>query len=129
MSDGFFPDTVEKREQDAVVEWFHLQYPKELIVKIPNDLVRGVVNASINKRNGLVGGMPDLMICATRCGFGAMFVEMKRGKSLSKRAGKVAGNQKRIIELLTEKGYHCVVAYGFDEAMYAISLYMQGKVL
>lgn len=116
----------ERTDQNYVVGWFHLQYPKDLIVKIPNELIRSPLQAVREKTNGLVAGMPDLMVCAPRRGFGAMFVEMKRRKVYGKQAGRLSANQKRILELLTEKGYHCVVAYGFDEACEQIKDYMDG---
>ena len=115
-------------DQNALVEWFYLQYPKELIIKIPNDLVRGPLQAVFNQRNGMVAGVPDLLVAATRCNFGGMFLEMKRAKAPGKRAGRVSESQQRIMELLRTKGYHCVVAHGFESAVNAIKSYMDGNI-
>ena len=115
-------------DQNNVIEWFYLQYPKELIIKIPNDLIRSPLQGVFNRRNGLVAGVPDLLVAAIRCSFGAMFLEMKRAKAVGKRRGYISENQQKIMELLRAKGYHCVVAYGFEDAANAIKSYMDENV-
>lgn len=108
----------EREEQRALVAWFKWQYPNELLFAIPNQLVRGKLGALVACRDGVVAGVPDVMVACSRCGLHGLFIEMKSCE------GRVSIEQARIGDLLCEKGYLAVVCYGFEEAKSVVSRYM-----
>lgn len=100
----------EDLEQINFVNWFRYQFPKVLIIHIPNGGKRHAGEAAKLKRMGVVAGVPDLFIPEWR-----LWVEMKRVKG-----GKLSENQKNIIPELERIGYTVVVCNGFEDAKLAI---------
>ena len=103
----------ERAEQQALVTWFRLQYPTDLIFAIPNQLIRTEQQAIFAKRIGLVSGMPDLMVAAARKPYHGLFIEMKPASSIKSRVSFV---QNRVVTLLQQKGYLAAICYGWDNA-------------
>lgn len=94
----------EHLEQVTAVRWFRDNYPGVLIFSIPNGGFRHKAVAEKMRLEGVVPGIPDLMIPAWRT-----FVEMKAQK------GRLSEHQKEKIAYLSESGYRCLVCYGFDD--------------
>ena len=98
----------ESKLQAGCVTWFRLQYPSKIIAAIPNGGKRNVITAKIMKAEGVLSGMPDLIIPHPNLTHHAMFIEMKYGKN------KASEQQLQVIEQLRSNGYCVEVCYSFD---------------
>ena len=105
----------EHSEQMGFVRWIRTKYPGLLIFAIPNGGVRDIVTGKKLKDEGVLKGVPDLMIPALK-----IFVEMKRAKG-----GTVSSEQKEIMEYLTRHGYTCIVGYGATDASVKILKFLE----
>lgn len=111
--------TQESNLQISCVKWFKLQYPNTIIAAIPNGGKRNAITASILKQEGVLAGMPDLMICCAKNGYNGLFIEMKFGKN------KLSSNQVEIIEKLRQENYKVEVCYTFDEFVKVCNEYLK----
>ena len=101
--------THESDLQIVCVKWFRLQYPNAIIAAIPNGGKRSAITASILKNEGVLAGMPDLIIPCARKGYNGLFIEMKYGKN------RLSPSQIQIMIKLRQEGYRSEVCYTFDE--------------
>ncbi len=90
-----------------------------LIFAIPNGGFRNIIEASRLKKEGVRAGIPDLFLAVPNCGFSGLFLELKNGKK-----GKISKSQDYWLKTLSNKGYQIVIAYSLDEAIKAISDYL-----
>ncbi len=109
----------ERQEQEAIVRWFRLKYPKEIIYAIPNGGSRNPIEARNLKLSGVLAGTPDLHICVGRGDYFGLFVEMKSEK------GRLSSVQANVINRLNSAGYLAIVCRGFESAKDAIMNYME----
>jgi len=114
----------ERSEQQALVQWFRLQYPNELLVHTPNELIRGCVEARGAWLSGVVPGIPDLTIYAARGIWHGLLIEMKRKTVKGQSKGHTSLRQKEIIKRLNALGYLATIAYGWDEGREIIIEYL-----
>jgi len=105
--------------QVKCVNWFRLQYPKELIYAIPNGGQRNVITAKKLKAEGVTAGIPDLFVAAPCGGYNGIYIELKNGKQ-----GIVSESQKSIITHLQNKGYKVVVSRSFEDFVSTINAYL-----
>lgn len=117
----------ERDDQKNLVKWFYLQYPKEIIISIPNDLVRTCVQARNATYQGLVSGVPDLFIPIARNGFHGLWIEMKRMGAPGHRKGIVSERQAKMLEYLSNKNYRTSVCFGFESAKLEIETYLGSR--
>lgn len=98
----------EHQEQVDVVKTFRAQYPQHLIFAVPNGEHRAISVAKRLKDEGVLSGVPDLIIATAK---GVIFVEMKRikGSTTSK-------EQKEIHAQLRSMGYTVILAKGAKDA-------------
>ncbi len=115
----------EQSDQRNLISWFKLQYPKELLFAIPNQLVRSDCQAFMMGKEGLVSGIPDLMLACPKKGYCGMFLELKRLAKPGEPRGKLTKRQEIILEHLSSRRYLAVVCYGFDECREAVLNYMR----
>ena len=101
--------THESDLQIVCVKWFRLQYPNAIIAAIPNGGKRSAITASILKDEGVLAGMPDLIIPCARKGYNGLFIEMKYGKN------RLSPSQIEVMIKLRKEGYLTAVCYTFDE--------------
>ena len=96
----------EHEEQKAFVKWFHQGYPKVLIFAVPNAGQRDHNAASWMRAEGLVAGVPDLIVPEWK-----LAIEMKRikGSTISEEQYWMEHYFKRI-------GWHHYFAYGSEDA-------------
>ena len=99
----------EDLEQINFVAWFKYNYPDMLINHSPAGGTRHMGEAIKFKRLGVCKGWPDLEFPSL--GKRGLFIELKRVKG-----GVVSKEQKEVMSKLTEIGYTCYVAKGFEEA-------------
>ena len=110
----------ERTEQRALVQWVHLQYPNELLVHVPNGLVRSHVEAQALVLDGGVPGMPDLVLFCPKGVWHGLAIELKRTAG-----GVISEKQIKVIEHLNSRGYKAIVAQGWLVAKEAIEEYMK----
>lgn len=95
----------EHQEQVAFVRWFRAQYPKIVILAIPNGGARHIVAAKKLKAEGVVSGVADLYIPKIR-----LWVEMKRQKG-----GALSDSQKEFRNyVIKECGDSWLLANGWE---------------
>lgn len=117
----------ESQEQQAVIEWFRLQYPQHRLIAIPNgQWIAGTGKqkfALINKykKEGLTPGVSDLFLCVPIKQHSGLWLEMKdRGKK------KPSEAQSKWMADMILAGYLAKLASGQDEARAIIHDYLNG---
>ena len=115
----------ERAEGDMVVKWFELQYPDELLCHIPNELVRGCVQARIMVKAGLIPGMCDFVLFLPKGGHAGLCMEFKPTIRKGEPKPKEHPRQIAIIKHLNSRGYLAKIIYGFDAAKKFIDDYMK----
>lgn len=106
--------------QCSLIKWFDLRYPNlaQRLVAVPNaGKMPAHVGAKFN-REGRRKGFPDLLLLTPRFAYHGLALELK---SL---AGRATREQNEWIIWLKQQGYCAQVCKGFDEAVYAISGYL-----
>lgn len=98
------------------MEWLKLR--KIEFFAIPNGGKRGVIEAALLKRSGVVPGVPDIFIPRPTARYAGLFVEMKR-----KSGGIISSEQHAWIDLLNKLGYFAIVCRGADEAIDIVKWY------
>jgi len=111
----------ESKLQKSCVKWFKLQYPKEIILAIPNAGKRSVTLGKHFKAEGLLPGAPDLFIASANKIYHGLFIEMKTEKT------GLSENQKKLHPKISEQGYKIEVAHSFDEFKAFIDDYFSSK--
>ncbi len=67
--------------------------------------------------------MPDIFVPIARGAYHGMYIEMKAGRNTTTQA------QKRIMKLLEEQGYYCVVCYFAGEALEKLGDYLRIRLI
>jgi hypothetical protein len=111
----------ESRIQKSCVKWFRSQYPKLIIFAIPNGGKRGLVEASIMKAEGVLAGIPDLLLLKPSKGYHGLFIEMKTEK------GDINPNQRRMIPIIQEAGYQVIICRSFNDFKQQVESYIHGN--
>lgn len=118
----------EHRIQQACVNWFRYQYPKlsRLLFAIPNGGYRHGRTGVIMKAEGVVRGVPDLMLAVvTYADDGDIFIECPGLFIEMKSAtGSLSPDQKQMIELLQSQGYRVEVCRSLDDFMKIVNDYL-----
>ena len=115
----------ELTEQQAVIEWCEVmsgQFPElKTIYHITNEGKRSRIGGGALRSAGLKAGVQDLCLPVARGGWNALYIEMKKDRSC-----KCTDEQLAFQTLLAHQGNFCCIAYGADEAIYAIKQYLGG---
>ena len=115
----------ESTEQQALIQWFNIQYPKYRLISVPNGQMIGGRNkfALIKKykAEGLTLGVSDLFLCVPRNSYSGLWLEMKaKGKG-----EKSLSDQQRLwLADMQKIGYRATWAAGFDQAKGIIEDYL-----
>ena len=116
----------ESQEQAALISWWRMASPvlapNVILCAIPNGGARDAITGARMKKECVVKGMPDLLLCCARCGRHGLFVEMKA------RRGRVSEAQHDLFPLLEAQGYGVAVCFGWLEAKQAIEDYLAGRL-
>lgn len=122
------PSHTEHDEQVALFQCFSAHYKKypELMsaFAIPNGGHRILRVAQKLKAEGMKAGVPDIFIPAVRGTSHGLFVELKRI-----RGGVVSDAQKDMMWRLSQCGYACLLAKGWQEAWKEIEDYLKGNTV
>lgn len=121
----------EHQIQSALVDWFRDAYPGLLLFAIPNggklpyktiEKKGKKVHVSPERtkliEEGMVSGIPDLMLAVPKGDFHGLFVEMKTER------GVVSDTQATIHAYLRGQGYEVAVPFGLEPAKQAIINYL-----
>ncbi len=109
----------EHMEQVKLVARVRAFYPGVVIFAIPNGGYRRMREAVRLKAEGVLAGVPDLMIAEPRGAYHGLFVEMK------KIGGKTSLKQMIRIADLRARGYRVEVAdQGADDALERVQWYL-----
>lgn len=125
----------ESDEQAELVRWARNMTPiiphLEMLFAIPNGSKlpyrkdrRGnrVCKEAIKlKREGLLPGVPDLMLAYPACDYHGLFIEMKRAV---KSKSRISDEQKEMVEKLRAEGYRVEICYGWEAARDTIMDYL-----
>jgi hypothetical protein len=113
----------EHGEQVAVIQWAQLQsgrWPQlRWLHAIPNGGHRGGATGARLKAEGVKPGVPDLFLPVPRGGYSGLYIEMKV------KPNKPTLAQAEWIDAMNEFGYSAWICYSADEAIAAITDYMQ----
>ncbi len=122
------PCPTEAEEQAAVIEWaaaYAARLPGvDAIFHVPNGGERPKHAALAMVRAGAKPGVPDLCLPVARGGWHGMWIELKRADH----SNGPTPAQKAWIERLQSEGYFCAVCYGANEAIDAITRYLEMNV-
>lgn len=108
----------EHQEQSLVIQYCNLK--KIPIFHIPNGSYKSLTARVKAKQEGLVSGIPDLMLPIPNKEHHGLFIEMKRVKN-----SKISDQQLKWIELLNKQGYKAIVCYGNKQAIKEIEDYIK----
>ena len=116
------------RLQGSCVRWFRYQYSeyKDLLFAIPNGIPIYDKKLRIQiynrlKREGLKAGVPDLFLAVPKSIYHGLFIEIKS------REDRLRKNQFDMIQLLTGKGYKCIVINSLNDFINEINSYLSIK--
>lgn len=118
---------LEHGQQVALVNWWALEANRRgldarLLVAIPNGGHRHPVVAAKMKAEGVRAGMPDLCLFVPANQYHGLAIELKAPS----KTARVSPAQNEMMELLSEQGYLTLVAFGWEDAMKQILLYLDG---
>ena len=111
----------EHNTQRLLVAWFRDRYPDlaGVFFAIPNGGKRNLVTAKIMRDEGVIPGIPDLMLAApSASGLHGLFIELKTAR------GSVSQAQRKAHAALEDQGYRVAVARGYEAAKAAITEYL-----
>lgn len=109
---------LEHDHQRIVVATIRRDFPDLIIFAIPNAGTASPQRGARLKEEGLLAGVPDLMVARASQGFYGLFVEMK---SLT---GSASKEQKALTARLQAEGYKCAVCKGYQAALDVIREYL-----
>jgi hypothetical protein len=113
----------EQNIQIACINWFRMQYPRDIIFAIPNSAKRGKVEGGIMRCMGTIAGMPDVQVLRSTPDYYGLFVEFKAVR------GSLSPAQKEIHEKLRERGYKVAICRSVDEFMDVVNGYMVKRMV
>lgn len=110
----------EHQEQVAVCQYLDVVYPDVLYFSVPNGASLTNAGRQMNKlkAEGLLPGVSDLIIFEPRGQYSCMFLEMKT------LTGKPSEVQQWFIRQVEARGAFGTFAYGADDAIKAIDIYL-----
>lgn len=109
----------ESWEQKQLIQWCRKDPRFQYLFHIPNESIGGQGWITRNRQMGVKPGVPDLFYPVPAQGYHGLFIEMK-----ARKGGRLSLEQQRWIAVLTDLGYKCVVARGWDEAREAMLEYV-----
>jgi hypothetical protein len=114
------PLMTEHSIQRLLVAWFRKTYPHLAMVffAIPNGGRRNKVTAAQLKDEGVLPGVPDLMLAVPSGGKPGLFLELKTSTGRASRAQQAA------MQALAERGYAVELVKGYEAAKAAIVGYL-----
>ena len=107
--------------QRRCVAWFRGRHPGMILFAIPNGGGRTKTQGAILKAEGVLAGVPDLLLAYPSGIRSGLFIEMKND------SGRVRPEQKAMMKELSSLGYECVICRSEDDFKDAVSEYLDGR--
>jgi hypothetical protein len=118
----------EHHHQVALFQWASRsegRYPElAAMYSVPNGGARSKAAAGKLKAEGVRAGIPDICLPLRTNRYGALYIELKAPAENGKPAGRVSVAQRNMIAQLTDLGNCVRVAYGWEDAMEEILVYL-----
>ena len=115
----------EHEHQVELVRWSRLaagRYPDLLkLFAVPNGGLRNAIVAKKLKAEGVVAGVPDLILPVAKNGYHGLFIELKTEK------GKASPAQKHRIDQLNADGYLAAICFGWLDATVVLKNYLESN--
>jgi hypothetical protein len=108
----------EHEQQCAYFRWARYAYPKKIIFANPNAGLRTPRQGKWMKDEGLLAGIPDIMVASAKGEFHGLFIEMKTEN------GRMSDSQTEIKARLESEGYRVEVCRGWVEAKQLTETYL-----
>jgi len=115
----------EDQEQAALFQWAAYYPELRWMHSIPNGGSRNVREARRLVQQGVRSGVFDVFLPVPVAQWCGLYIEMKRRRADG--PSKVTPNQADFMIAMTDRGYKCVVCYGFTEATAEIKQYLDAK--
>jgi hypothetical protein len=114
----------EGQEQAALMTELRIRMPEvaDLIYHVPNGGHRLKSVAAKLKQQGVVAGIPDLVLTMARGGYFGLYIEFK---ATPPNDAAISASQHERIRKLNEQGYLAVVCRGHFDAMEQIRAYLR----
>ena len=110
---------LEHNEQKALVKWARLMPPPVCwLFAIPNGGGRSKAEAGRMRAEGVLRGVPDLLLPVARGGYHALYIEMKSP------TGRLSAPQREMIAILRGQGFAVEVCRSWVEGKDVIERYM-----
>lgn len=107
--------------QARVTQFVRTFYPDVILFAIPNGANVNPVNRIRLVKEGMLAGVPDMVLLEQRHGFNGLFIEFKKGD------GVISKEQAKMLTALTQRSYLCIVARHHRTAIAMIEKYLQTK--
>jgi hypothetical protein len=111
----------EAKLQEACHLLFKLTFPGKLFIHVPNEGQRSWAMAAALRRQGMVSGVPDILIPEPSFGFPGLWIELKNGKT------EVTKNQISMMNELKKRGHAVAVCRSTEEFLQTCKDYFIGK--
>ena len=119
----------EAYEQQVIFQWAFLNRNRHPELKwqffaVPNGGSRHKLEAANLKKQGVKAGVSDMLLLVSRGGYHGVALELKKpgGK-------KPSANQLNFLASMKKHGYYSKTAYGAEEAIKTIELYLNNKII
>jgi hypothetical protein len=109
--------TKEDQFQNAVMQYFKMQYPDAFVIHCPNEGKRTPFERFKFKKLGGVAGVPDVLCFDSKGDYNGLAIELKI------KPNKPTENQQKCLKTLENKNWKTVVSYDFDECKQIIDEY------
>ncbi len=121
----------EHEEQANVISWAKQQvnvYPALVnLFAVPNAAKRSFGNAKYCKADGLVAGVPDLILAVQNNLYGSLYIEMKKNGRQNEKNGGLSDAQMKWKQNLCAYGMQVITCYSAQEAIDAILSYLADR--
>ena len=111
----------EHNEQVKFVMRVNNFLPDLLMFAVPNGGKREMREAVRLKAEGVLPGVPDIVIARAAANYHGLYLEFKTAK------GRTSDKQKAVIAKLIEEGYACCIVRSCEEAWDALNRYLDKK--
>lgn len=123
----------EENVHKAVCKYLKYQYPGVIFFSEPSGIRVSIGMAKLLQSLRSCDSLPDLFIAEPKGERAGLFIEIKNSPGeLYLKSGMISGEkhiqeQKKVLELLTKKGYHAVFGPGFEACVKIIDAYLTIK--
>lgn len=111
-------------EQAAFCTWVSMAYPEIVVYAVPNAARRSPWEAEQKRAEGMLAGVPDVIVDDARGGYFGLRLEFKRRDQITKTNGGCSEAQLKIGAAMRAKGYCVLVVYGNAHAQAELVRYM-----